>query len=450
MSLSGLLELYAPYDEWDQWQDVRREFSECKPEAQWDHPVCDNFGNGVEMIEGDYNVPVQQVTSDDDLVASRVRFRTNGSAVHIVYESGCCVPDGIRPKREGGRAILNAFELISTTGAEVAALPDPADGEQEAPRDTILKWVSGASAVWHNVYIGADETAVRNAGDPNTPPGRGRAAATEFDPGILSLDTTYYWRVDEVNSAEPESPWRGELWSFTTKPCADMERFESYEDSAGLRNSWSAGGGAWIELAVEQYHGGEKSVQLDYYNKSGFKHSELTYVFGKVQDWATNVEAIGLFFKGSEGNDADTLYVTITDAAGNVVVVPHKGDVGDIRSEQWQPMAVYLDELSGVDLSAVKQLSLGVGDPKGVTASKAAGTVFFDDVALCVPSCIEETRITGDFVHNCRVDFGDFAVMAGEWLERENLSADITGDDKTNLRDLRVLLANWLKEELWP
>jgi hypothetical protein len=81
------------------------------------------MGDGVEMIEGAYNVPISQVTRDSQLVPSLVRFRTNGSAVHIVYESGCCVHDGIRPARIGGRAILNAFELrlVGTGGCACLA-----------------------------------------------------------------------------------------------------------------------------------------------------------------------------------------------------------------------------------------------------------------------------------------------------------------------------------------
>ena len=129
MPLSGLLEHYSAYDGWARWIDVRRDLSRCQLDLTWwDHPVCDNLGDGVEMIEGDYNVEVQQVTSDDDLVPSLVRFRTNGAAVHIVYESGCCTSDGIRPGRTGGRAIVNAFELKSLG-------PPPLDSDDDGIMD---------------------------------------------------------------------------------------------------------------------------------------------------------------------------------------------------------------------------------------------------------------------------------------------------------------------------
>jgi prepilin-type processing-associated H-X9-DG protein len=34
-------------------------------------------------------------------------------------------------------------------------------------------------------------------------------------PEGLAPGTTYYWRVDEVNDADPNSPWKGAIWSFT-------------------------------------------------------------------------------------------------------------------------------------------------------------------------------------------------------------------------------------------
>ncbi len=30
-----------------------------------------------------------------------------------------------------------------------------------------------------------------------------------FTPGALDWNTTYYWRIDEVNSANADSPWKG-------------------------------------------------------------------------------------------------------------------------------------------------------------------------------------------------------------------------------------------------
>ncbi|MHC4192337.1 MAG: discoidin domain-containing protein [Planctomycetota bacterium] len=40
---------------------------------------------------------------------------------------------------------------------------------------------------------------------------------SSYTPGRLDFSTTYYWRVDEVNNVNPDSPWIGSVWSFTTE-----------------------------------------------------------------------------------------------------------------------------------------------------------------------------------------------------------------------------------------
>ena len=69
--------------------------------------------------------------------------------------------------------------------------------------DTDLEWRAGAGAVSHDVYFGTDFFSVRDAVDPDVPPGRGNQTATIFNPGTLDYETTYYWRIDEVGTGDP-------------------------------------------------------------------------------------------------------------------------------------------------------------------------------------------------------------------------------------------------------
>ena len=81
------------------------------------------MGSGdVETVEAAYDVEIQQVTSDDELIPSRMKFRTDGSAVLIIYEAGCCGSDSVRPGRDGGKAILNAFRLVQLEGSQAGDL----------------------------------------------------------------------------------------------------------------------------------------------------------------------------------------------------------------------------------------------------------------------------------------------------------------------------------------
>ncbi len=88
--------------------------------------------------------------------------------------------------------------------------PVPADGEPFEEPNVVLSWSTGMNATMHAVYLGTDAVEVDNAA--GAPPHIGTAT---FDPGLLSTDTTYYWRVDTFNGAE----WvKGYLLSFTTMP----------------------------------------------------------------------------------------------------------------------------------------------------------------------------------------------------------------------------------------
>ncbi|MCX5643234.1 MAG: discoidin domain-containing protein [Phycisphaerae bacterium] len=102
-----------------------------------------------------------------------------------------------------------------------AASPSPADREQDVSRDVVLGWKPGPSASAHDVYFGTSLDDVSNA-DRTKPLGvlasQGQEATT-FDPtGPLELGRTYYWRVDEVNSAPSLTVFQGAVWSFTVEP----------------------------------------------------------------------------------------------------------------------------------------------------------------------------------------------------------------------------------------
>jgi len=89
--------------------------------------------------------------------------------------------------------------------------PNPTDGEFVDPCELVLcTWTAGTGAAEHEVYFGTDPNALtgpytRPLGEPNFVP-----------PETLQFATTYYWQVDEVNEGHPESPWTGDIWSFTT------------------------------------------------------------------------------------------------------------------------------------------------------------------------------------------------------------------------------------------
>ncbi|MHC4368899.1 MAG: LamG domain-containing protein [Planctomycetota bacterium] len=101
--------------------------------------------------------------------------------------------------------------------------PDPANGALHLETWVSLSWGPGDFAVTHDVYLGDNFDDVNDgAGDTF----RGNQTDTLFIVGFpgfpfpegLVPGTTYYWRVDEVNDADPNSPWKGDIWSFSIPP----------------------------------------------------------------------------------------------------------------------------------------------------------------------------------------------------------------------------------------
>jgi hypothetical protein len=89
---------------------------------------------------------------------------------------------------------------------EQATSASPSDDTTDVSKTAVLSWAVGSGATSHDVYFGTDST-------PDSGELQGNQTATTFDPSTMANDTTYYWRIDEVNAAGTTT---GTVWSFTT------------------------------------------------------------------------------------------------------------------------------------------------------------------------------------------------------------------------------------------
>jgi hypothetical protein len=85
-----------------------------------------------------------------------------------------------------------------------ASNPNPADGATNVDLNADLSWTAGSFAESHDVYFGTS----------SSPPFIQNQTAATFDPGTMAPSTTYYWRIDEVNSWGTTT---GTVWYFTTE-----------------------------------------------------------------------------------------------------------------------------------------------------------------------------------------------------------------------------------------
>ena len=217
-------------------------------------------------------------------------------------------------------------EVWSFTTLGAVTGPNPADGAVNVKPSVILSWDAGAVAASHEVYFGTDADAVKDA-TKASPEYKGPKALGEesYDPGMLTLYTAYYWRIDEVNGTNPDSPWAGNVWSFTTGDFFVIDDFEDYNgDDNQIWFAWHDGLGAGTPGTPEYLpgngtgsavgdettlsyteetivHGGGQSMPLVFdNNKQGYsKYSEVELTLDAVRDWtAEGVAELSLWFRG--------------------------------------------------------------------------------------------------------------------------------------------------------
>ncbi len=110
-------------------------------------------------------------------------------------------------------------------GQPFAFGPTPEDGALLEATWTTLTWSAGDFAVSHDVYMSDNLEDVNSGAEAafqaNKPLNDTTLivgfAGFPFPEGLVP-GTTYYWRVDEVNDTDPNSPWTGDVWSFSVPP----------------------------------------------------------------------------------------------------------------------------------------------------------------------------------------------------------------------------------------
>jgi transforming growth factor-beta-induced protein len=117
-----------------------------------------------------------------------------------------------------GLVCVNAAEPTPPEGKK-AITPSPKDGATDVLRNgTVLSWSPGQTTPKYDVYFGSIRKYVEQV--DRAAPVYVQASigqkTTTYTPGPLELGKTYYWRVDEVDDADPTAVKvvKGDIWSF--------------------------------------------------------------------------------------------------------------------------------------------------------------------------------------------------------------------------------------------
>jgi len=274
-----------------------------------------------------------------------------------------------------------------------AVRPNPVNGAVDVKQTPILRWTAGDDAASHQVYLGVDENTVLNA-TASSPEYKGvkNLGEEKYDPGKLAWNSTYYWRIDEVNTTNPGSPWKGDVWRFTTANFLVIDDFEAYTDNDGaneaLWQTWVDGynipeNGSQVGYLVPPYaeqtiiHKGRQSMPVLYDNATA-QYSEVSLVLGSMDLTENGGKTLRIWFRGDAANAADPLYVALNDNA----VVAHT-DPAAAQTGVWIAWNIDLQEFAtqGVDLTKVAKIAVGLGNKKAPKPG-GTGTMYFDDIGV--------------------------------------------------------------------
>jgi hypothetical protein len=189
----------------------------------------------------------------------------------------------------------------------------------------------------------------------------------------------------------------------------DFDSYKSYGGDEGLwvYQAWSDGLGGNGTGSTAGYEfepimsrdivvNGGQALPLKYNNSGTFKDlngnfatvavSEISRTFSPAQDLTREgAAALKLWVQGDQLNvveTSDSLYLAVEDASGSqarAVVAPPS----DLLKPYWQQKTIDLSTLTGVDLTQITEIVLGIGSPASPQTG-GLGKLLIDDVTLSV------------------------------------------------------------------
>ena len=216
----------------------------------------------------------------------------------------------------------NEIPYVMRDDPLIAWQPNPNSGQISVPYDAVLGWKAGIYAETHDVYFGTafddvNEASITNPLDVLV--AQNHEGLTYTPASLLEFGQTYYWRIDEVNEAEPNSPWKGDVWSFTTINYHVVDDFEDYNDHPPneIYNTWIDGwgtttNGAVVGYSAPDFNAGEHFVEtnivqggaqsMPYFYDNNMKFSEAVRTLDSMRDWTSDgVQELSLWFRGYLG-----------------------------------------------------------------------------------------------------------------------------------------------------
>ena len=280
------------------------------PAGQWTHVAVTGDGTNFRIY---VNGALSQESAFQTTDGTNVTYYIGGNPAGAT-ESYAGMVDDLRVYNHA----LSESDVRSSMENQGSAIvkaygPDPKNGAMLEATWATLTWRAGDLAVSHDVYMGDNFDDVNN-GVADT--FQGNLTATMLIAGFFGFPfpdglvpgTTYYWRVDEVNPDDPNSPWKGDVWSFWIPP----------------RIAWQPAPADGVKYVATD-------AELSW--TPGFGSQLHTVYFGESLDDVTNAtggmaQSATTYSPGPLAND--TVYYWRVDEFQ--APVTHKGDVWSFRT----------------------------------------------------------------------------------------------------------------------
>lgn len=260
-----------------------------------------------------------------------------------------------------------------------ASNPNPANGTLHEDTWINLSWRAGDFAVSHDVYLGDNfDDVSEGIGDTF----RGNQYTNFYVAGFVGFaypeglvpGTTYYWRIDEVNDADPNSPWKGPVWSFSIPPKtayapSPADGAEFVDLDAVL--SWTPGYGAILHTIYlgDNYDDVSNAENGPAQGKASYKPDSIEPE--KVYYWRIDE------YDGVDTYKGDIWGFTTPGAAGNPSPANGAEDVQHTQILSWSPAenATSHHVYFGMDQDSVKNATTDSPEYEG---SQALGAESYD------------------------------------------------------------------------
>jgi len=255
--------------------------------------------------------------------------------------------------------------------------PRPMSGFTVDIRDAgTLSWSAGETAAKHDVYVGKDKAAVKNA-DTSSPEYAGRQAGTSYSTaGVVEFGGgAYFWRVDEVE-ADGTTIHKGNVWSLTVPDFLLIDDFEGYTDEITGRifQTWIDGWGftepepgnpgngtgatvgyinpPFAERTIVK--SGRQAMPFGYDNSAQPYYSETERTWASPQNWTVSgVDTLSLQVRGYPSLTS----VAVTETGGKMTLAGAGADIWG-NSDQF---TYAFKSLSGDGTAIARVTSIGPG-----------------------------------------------------------------------------------------